>query len=537
MLVEPKPGFRYRRDATTGETYLEVPHGGFPLIDMPLFNKGTAFTQAEREELGLVGLLPPCVVTQQQQIDRVLWTFAHQESDLERYLHLNAVADRNETLFYRILVDRFEEMLPVVYTPTVGLACQHYGRIFRRSRGIFLTPADAHRIGEILGSWRFPDVRIVVVTDGERVLGLGDLGAGGMGISIGKGALYVAGAGIHPAQVLPVCLDVGTDNRRLLDDPLYLGTRHERLRGEAYDAFVAAFLAAVADRFPQAVVQFEDFASGNALRLLAAHGTTRCCFNDDVQGTGAVARAAVVAGLRGTDHAVSDLRVVIAGAGSAGVGIARALGDAEIWIVDHLGLLTEDRRDLWEAQRPYARSGPARSLGDVVRTVRPHVLVGVTGSPGLFTREMVQTMEGPHPLVLPLSNPTALAECTPDQVREWSAGLARVATGSPFPETAQCNNVYVFPGLGLGVLLARASLVTTSMLDAAAGTVACMAPEDRLLPPLSSIRDVSRAVALAVARQARSDGVARVAADVVLEERLADLVWEPDYVRYRRADA
>lgn len=526
------PGFRFRRDPDTGERVLEVSVTGERLIEMPMFNKGTAFADEERDVLGLRGLLPPRVVEFQRQMDRVLWGYEHQESDLERYLHMMGVLDRNETLFYRLFVDHFERMLPIVYTPTVGLACQNFGRIFRRTRGVYISPAEVDCVDEVLARWRHPNVRVVVVTDGERVLGLGDLGAGGMGISIGKASLYVAAGGIHPAYVLPVCLDVGTDNPALRDEPLYHGLPRPRLRGPEYDRLVSEFLDAVARRFPRAVVQFEDFASVNALRLLEANRDRVCCFNDDIQGTGAVARAAVLAGLRGTGRTLDGLRVVIAGAGSAGVGIAEAIAEADIRIVDDKGLLTTSRTDLTPIQRPLARNEPCEPLLTLVRRVRPHVLIGVTGSPGLFTREMIEAMEGPHPLVLPLSNPTNMAECTPQQALGWSGGLARIATGSPFAGVAQCNNVYVFPGLGLGVMLCDARRVTDGMLHAAAHALAGLAPPDSLLPPLSQIRSVSRTIALAVARQAIEEGVAAPDPSESLEARLADLVWEPNYVRY-----
>jgi malate dehydrogenase (oxaloacetate-decarboxylating)(NADP+) len=524
-----------RSDPVTGERWIETTARGERLIESALFNKGTAFPPEERKALGLEGLLPPRFVTMEQQVERVVWTFEQQESPLERYLHLIAVLDRNETLFYRILLERLEDLLPVVYTPTVGLACQNFGRIFRRTRGIYLTPEDAGRADEILARWRTSEVRVVVVTDGERVLGLGDLGAGGMGISIGKTSLYVAGAGIHPALVLPVCLDTGTDNASLRADPLYLGSDRPRVRGPAYDALVEAFLAAVQRRFPKAFVQFEDFSSDNALRLLESHRGRFCCFNDDVQGTGAVTRAGVIAGLQATGRALTGSRVVVVGAGSAGIGIARALFDAEVWLVDDRGLLSADRGDLTEFQRPLARPGPGGSLLETVRRVRPHALIGVTGSPGLFTREVVEAVEGPRPLVFPLSNPTSHAECTPDQVRAWTGGRAIVATGSPFPGTPQCNNVYVFPGLGLGILISEAARVTDGMLRAAAEALAGMARGEAIYPPLSEIRAVSAGIARAVARAAVADGVARNRSDASFAARLADAVWEPRYLPYRPA--
>jgi malic enzyme len=533
MRDEPVRGFHWRKDERTGETYIEVPIRGELLNDFPMFNKGTGFTQEERDELSLTGVLPPRVVSMELQAERVLLNLKRQATDIDRYLSLMALLDRNETLFYRVLIDHLEELLPIVYTPTVGLACQQFGRIYRRTRGIYLRPEDEERVDEILADWPFDDVRVIVVTDGERVLGLGDLGAGGMGISIGKSSLYVAAAGIHPARVLPVCLDVGTNNENLLLDALYLGQAKRRVRGPKYDALVEAFFAGVAKRFPKAMVQFEDFGMGNALRLLERFRDRASCFNDDIQGTGAVTLAGVLAALRLTGGRFEEQRILIAGAGSAGIGIARALSGAQIWMVDVEGLVTANRPALTPEQRPFARNEEPGDLAAVARRVKPTVLVGVTGKAGLFTKEIVAAMDGPRPIVLPLSNPTANTECTPEQARDWTGGKAIVATGSPFPGTPQCNNVYIFPGVGLGMAASGARRVTDKMIRAAAQRLAALSPGQDLFPPMHEIRKVSRDIAFAAARTAMDEGHAERLDDDSLRARIEDEVWEPLYLRYR----
>jgi malic enzyme len=533
MRDEPVPGFRYHRDAASGEEWLEVPIKGELLNDFPMFNKGTGFTQEERDELGLTGVMPPRVVSMELQAERVLLNYRRQGTDIDRYLSLMALLDRNETLFYRVLIDHLEELLPIVYTPTVGLACQQFGRIYRRTRGIYLRPEDTSRVDEILATWPFPDVRVIVVTDGERVLGLGDLGAGGMGISIGKASLYVAGAGIHPARVLPVCLDVGTNNENLLLDALYLGKARRRVRGPEYDQLVDAFFQAVQRRYPKAMIQFEDFGMGNALRLIERYQDRACCFNDDIQGTGAVTLAAVLGGLRVTGGRLEDQRIVIAGAGSAGTGIGRALDGAQIWMVDAGGLITTSRSGLTPEQKRFARDESGGSLAETVQRVKPTVLVGVTGKAGIFTREIIQSMSGPRPMVFPLSNPTAMCECTPDDVRAWTSSRAIVATGSPFPGTPQCNNVYIFPGVGLGVVAAEARRVTEGMMRAAAHRLAQLSTGDHLFPPMHEIRKVSAHIAFAVAKTAMTEGVATPLDDDALRARIIERIWEPRYIRYR----
>ncbi|HLG41820.1 MAG TPA: NAD-dependent malic enzyme [Planctomycetota bacterium] len=521
-----------------GETVLECPLIGDHLLNFPILNKGTAFTERERDELELRGLLPPHVTTLEQQVARVLANYRHKVTDLERYIHLVSLLDRNETLFYRVLLENLEEMLPIVYTPTVGRACREFGRLYRRPRGIYLTPEDRGRVATLLRHWPFRRIQVIVVTDGERILGLGDLGASGMGIPIGKLSLYVAAGGIHPAEVLPVCLDTGTDRDELLNDPLYLGKRRRRVRGEAYDALLEEFVTSAQEVFPGVLIQFEDFAQANAWRLLERYRDRVRCFNDDIQGTGAVGLAALLASERVTGRKLREEKIVIAGAGSAGTGIARcviaALRDegcpesqatANLWLADSKGLVVRSRPLLDPHKRPFARDDSTASLEEVIRRVRPTILVGVTGQAGLFSEALLSNLDA-RPLVLPLSNPTENSECAPDLVRRVTGGRGIVATGSPFPQTTQCNNVYIFPGVGLGAIAAGVAKVTDRMFLAAARTLASMAGEadlkqGRLFPPMHEIRRVSCEVASAVVREA--GGAGRI------------VQWQPVYLPYRRA--
>jgi malate dehydrogenase (oxaloacetate-decarboxylating)(NADP+) len=487
------------------------PLSGAELTSNSVFNKGTAFTEAERDEFGLRGFLPPRVFTLAQQVERVMGNYRHKPDDLERHIHLIALLDRNETLFYRVVLDHLEEMLPIIYTPTVGRACVEFSRIFRRRRGLYLVPEDAGRVGRILSHWPWDDVRVIVVTDGERILGLGDLGANGMGIPIGKLSLYVAAGGFHPSQVLPICLDTGTEREELLLDPNYVGLPRRRIRGEPYDALVDELVREVRARWPKVVLQFEDFAGPNALRLLDRHRDRARCFNDDIQGTGAVALAAVLASQRITRR--REERIVVAGAGGAGIGIGRALAPlGPVWMTDSRGLVVRPEPDRYKAE--FAREGPRVPLEELVRSVRPTVLVGVSGHGGLFHERILSSLAD-RPLVLPLSNPTILSECTPEQVRRLTNGL--VATGSPFPGATQCNNVYIFPGVGLG---AAGDRITDAMFATAARTLASLAGEallanGLLFPPIHEIRRVSKAVAEAI----RGGPVAQ---------------WEPEYLPYVR---
>jgi len=552
-----------RKRGADGRERVEVRLRGPQLLNHPMYNRATAFTRDERRELGLEGLLPDVVSTMEQQARRAYGNIVRKTEPLERYIGLGALQDRNEHLFYKVLGDHLEEFLPIVYTPTVGQACQQYSRIFRRARGLWITPEHKGRMTEVLANATYEDVRLIVVTDNERILGLGDQGAGGMGIPIGKLALYVAAAGIHPAQTLPVSLDVGTDNEALLGDDLYIGWRQPRLRGEAYDAVVDEFVRAVKQRFPKALLQWEDFKQWNAFRLLERYRKELPSFNDDIQGTAAVAVAGMFAASRAAGRKLADERLVIAGAGAAGVGIARLFqgalrregvdGEAllsTVALLDSKGLVVdaqdEYRRDLaWTGELASSRGLRAGSaLLEVVRAVKPTVLVGVSGVPGLFGEEVVRTMASQveRPVVFPLSNPTSKSEARPADVLAWTDGRALMATGSPFEpveiggrtvRVGQGNNVFVFPGVGLGVLVSEAREVTDGMFAAAADVLAAQLPdEDReagsLFPRIAGLRRVTAHVAEAVVRQAVSDGVARNPPDDPAEA-IAAAMWEPVY--------
>jgi malate dehydrogenase (oxaloacetate-decarboxylating) len=543
---------------------------GRQLLANRYHNKGTAFTSEERDRYHLNGLLPPVVEDLDTQLQRVRAELDAAHGDLARHIFLRALQANNSVLFYRFLVDNLEEMLPIVYTPTVGLACQEWSRMYRREHGLYVAWPDRHRVPELLDNALSPrdDIDVVVVTDGERILGLGDLGVGGMGIPIGKLALYTAVGGVDPERTLPVFLDAGTENEVLLSDPLYLGWRHRRLRDEEYDELVDAFVTALRDRCPRVLLQWEDFAQRNANRLLNTHRDRICSFNDDIQGTAAVAVAAIVGGMRISATPLADLRVVIVGAGSAGVGIARqavsALVSAGVpsdqarqrcWLVDRDGLL-HDRLDVlhdfqadfvrpWESVAALADTDGQISLLDVVRHVAPHALVGVTGQPGLFTEAVVRAQADKiiRPIVLPLSNPTPRAECIPADVLAWTDGRALVGSGSPFPAAmvgtqsrpvTQVNNLYLFPGLGRGVIAVRATRVSDSMLSAAATAIGSIAPRDveavaTLLPSLVQVGEVADGVALAVARQAVAEGLATPLDDEQIVEAVEICKWRPQY--------
>ena len=552
-----------RKRGADGRERVEVRLRGAQLLNHPMYNRSTAFTRDERRELGLEGLLPDVTSSIEQQARRAYGNIVRKSDPLERFIGLAALQDRNEHLFYRVLADHLEEFLPIVYTPTVGLACQQYSRIFRRARGLWITPEHKGRMSEVLTNNPYEDVRLIVVTDNERILGLGDQGAGGMGIPVGKLALYVAAAGIHPAQTLPVSLDVGTDSEELLRDDLYIGWRHARLRGEAYDAVVDEFVRAVKLRFPKALLQWEDFKQWNAFRLLERYRQELPSFNDDIQGTAAVAVAGVFAAAQAAGRRLAEERLVIAGAGAAGVGIARLCRAAlardgvsgtalqgAIALVDSKGLVVgaddEWRRDLsWTAELAAARGLAARApLLEVVRGHKPTVLVGVSGVPGLFSQEIVRTMAAQveRPAIFPLSNPTSSSEARPADLMAWTDGRALVATGSPFDpvETGgrtvrigQGNNAFIFPGVGLGVLVAEAREVTDAMFAAAADTLAAQLTEqDRragsLFPRISELRRITARVAEAVVRQAMSDGVAKNPTDDAAEA-VATAMWDPVY--------
>jgi malate dehydrogenase (oxaloacetate-decarboxylating) len=542
---------------------------GEQILRDPSQNKDVAFTSAERRKLGVEGLLPPAVLTIQQQVAMELEHIFQKHDPLEQYIGLIALLDRNEVLFYRLLVENLERLTPIIYTPTVGLACQRYSHIYRRPRGLFLCPTDRGQIAQRLRNFLQHDVRLIVVTDNERILGLGDQGAGGMAIPVGKLVLYSAGAGIHPSLTLPISLDVGTDNGALLEDPFYLGYRGRRLRGPDYDAFVEEFVQAVKNVFPRALLQWEDFKKANAFRLLGRYAGRLPSFNDDIQGTSAVVLAGIFAGLPITGKSLREQRFLMAGSGAAGVGIGRLLRTAllaeglteaevrqRLIFIDSGGLVWQGRTDIEEHKREVAlhseelaavglASPPPPALEQIIRAVHPTVLIGTTGQPGDFTPAALRAMADhcERPIVLPLSNPTSKAECTPTEALQNSDGRALVATGSPFDPVlfngrkhviGQCNNAFVFPGVGLGVLLSEASRVTDSMFLAAARalaefTRAHAAGGASLYPSLQELRAVSRGIAFKVAQTARDEGFGQSLDDKALQAAIEEFCWFPDY--------
>jgi malic enzyme len=554
--------------------HLVVSSLGHALLAQPLLNKGTAFTARERDAFGLHGLLPPRVATLDEQVARALEHVRRKGDDLERHVGLAALHDRNETVFYRLLVDNLEEFLPIVYTPTVGLACQQFSHIFRRPRGVWITPDDVGRIDDILRA-AGDDIRLIVVTDNERILGLGDQGAGGMGIPVGKLALYTAAAGIYPARTLPVSLDVGTDRRELLDDPLYLGHRAPRLRGPEYDAVVEAFVDSVARVFPAAVVQWEDFKQHNAIRILERYRRRLPSFNDDMQGTAAVVLAGLLAARRERGGLTSD-RFMFVGAGAAAIGIASLLraelvaegmdprdAVSAIVMLDSRGLVHTDRPALPDDQRPFAVD-PARlldaglqpsELADpvaIARATGATVLIGASACAGAFTEVLVRevALHDPVPIMLPLSNPSACAEARPEDILTWTDGRALVATGGPSRDVrgpmgvrviGQANNVFVFPGMGLGAIVSETREVTDGMFLVAAHELAGLVSDDRLqegaiYPPIAGLRAVARAIAVAVVREAQDGGRGRSYSDEEIEPAVDHAMWWPDYVPFEPGD-
>ncbi len=535
---------------------------GVEILHDPGRNKGTAFTEEERDAFGLRGLLPPRVCSQEVQVQRVMENYRRKSNDLERFIHMISLQDRNETLFYRVVVDHLEEMMPIIYTPTVGMACQEFGHIFRRSRGLFITANDRGRVTQVIKNWPFRDVRVIVVTDGQRILGLGDLGANGMGISIGKLSLYTACAGVHPSHCLPVTLDVGTNNRELLDDPLYLGLRQERLQGEEYDSLVEEFVTSAQELFQNPLIQFEDFANHNAFRLLHKYRDRICTFNDDIQGTAGVILAGLYSAMRITGGKLKDQKILALGGGSAGVGIAdlivsgmvaEGLSEEEArrqyWLFDSKGLVVKSREGLQEHKIPYAHENEfITDFRTAIETLRPTVLMGVSGQPKTFTREVVQTMARIHqrPIIFALSNPTSKSECTAEEAYTWSGGNAIFGSGSPFDPVilngkkyvpGQGNNAYVFPGVGLGVGICGARQVTNEMFFEAARALAgevSQADLDRgcIYPPLTRIRDVSAVIAAAVVKVAHKRGLASRPKPDDLLAWVKSQMYEPTYESY-----
>ncbi len=538
------------------------PRSGIELLQDPRWNKGTAFTGAERDKLGIRGLLPPRVLTMEEQTLRILENIRRKANDLDRYIFLIGLQDRNERLFYRTIIENIEEMMPLIYTPTVGEACAQFTRIYRRPRGMYISARDRGRIADVLRNWPEPEVGVVVVTDGERILGLGDLGANGMGIPIGKLSLYTACGGINPALCLPVTLDVGTNNESLLEDPIYIGLREWRLRGDAYDELVDEFVHAVQGVFPRAIIQFEDFANHNAFRFLEKYRHEVRMFNDDIQGTAAVTVAGLFSAMRITGGALKDQTIVFLGAGEAAVGIANLIVAAmekdgvppdnarrRCWFTDSKGLVVRSRDNLQEHKRPYAHDHAfIHGLEDIIEDLRPTALIGVSGQPQTFREPVVRAMAriNERPIIFALSNPTSKAECTAGQALGWSEGRAIFAGGSPFkPVTlggrthviGQANNAYIFPGLGLGVLASGTTRIVDEMFYAAARALADQVSEDDLktgclFPPLRDIRAASAAIALRVAEVAYEKGLAESPRPDAPARRIQSMIYEPVYPNY-----
>jgi malate dehydrogenase (oxaloacetate-decarboxylating) len=555
-------------------TVVETARYGYDLLTEPLFNKGTAFTQEERDQFELNGLLPPNIGSLDDQVARRLVAFRAFSTDMQRYVFLRELQDANETLFYALLTRNLEELMPIVYTPTVGQGCQEFSRIFRKPRGLFLSPPHHDRLRSIFANRRFDAVEAIVVTDGERILGLGDQGAGGMGIPIGKLALYSACGGLNPATTLPIMLDVGTDNPGCLADPLYVGWRHERVRGQAYDDFIEEFIIAVSQRWPHVLLQWEDFAKANATRLLERYRDRLCTFNDDIQGTAAVATGTLLAAINVTGIPLTEQRIVIFGAGSAGCGIAGLLLRAMIaqgadaktaakrfYMVDRDGLMLEGTNGIVPFQRPFLQApdvanGWSRerpdtiSLLDVLANAGATALIGVSGQTGAFSEKAVRAMAAhtPRPIIFPLSNPTSQAEATPNDLVAWTNGRVVMGTGSPFAPIMrdnhhfavdQTNNSYIFPGVGLGVIASRARRISDTMLMAAATALADVSParadpNANLLPPVSQMREISIRIALAVAAQAAREGLCPEQSDAEREAAVRAKIWTPVYRPFRR---
>jgi malate dehydrogenase (oxaloacetate-decarboxylating)(NADP+) len=537
------------------------PHG-VELLRNPILNKGTAFTEDERDALGLRGLLPPAVHSQNEHVVGVLENFRRKPTDLEKYIFMTSVQDRDETLFHRMLMDYPDEMMVIMYTPTVGQACQEYSHIFRRPRGMFVSAKDRGRVADVLCNWPHDDVRIIVVTDGERILGLGDLGANGMGIPVGKAAMYTACAGVDPSLCMPVTIDVGTDNQALLNDPFYIGIRQRRLRGQAYDDLIDEFITGSQAMFPNALIHFEDFANANASRLLKKYKNTFCAFNDDIQGTAAVVLAGLYSSLQIIGGKLKDQRILFLGAGESATGIGgqivwalcdEGLSEEEArqrcWFVDSKGLVVRGRDDLAEHKRPYAHEHEfIRDFHCAVETIKPTVIIGASGQPGMFTRQVLQSMAkfNETPIVFALSNPTSKAECTAEEAYEWTEGRAIFASGSPFEPVTVCgktyspsqgNNAYIFPGVGLGAVVCGARHITDEMFFAAAKTLAGQVSQNdlkrgRIFPSLRRIRDVSAVIAEAVAEIAYSRGLATTPRPQDLLAHIKSRMYEPKYQTY-----
>lgn len=552
---------------------LYIPYAGNTLLEFPLLNKGLAFSDEERTTFNLHGLIPRVVETIEEQSQRSYQQYKAFDEAINQHIYLRNIQDTNETLFYHLVENHLSEMLPIIYTPTVGEACQHFSDIYRRHRGVFISYSDQHQIDDILHNVNKKNIKVIVITDGERILGLGDQGIGGMGIPIGKLSLYTACGGISPAYTLPITIDVGTNNQELLADPLYMGLKHPRIRGKDYYNFVDEIIAAIQRRWPEVLIQFEDFAQVNAMPLLTKYRDKVCCFNDDIQGTAAVSVGSLIAASRAAGKQLKDQVVTFLGAGSAGCGIAEqiiaqmiaeGLTDAEarhrVLMVDRFGLVTDHQPDLLDFQSKLAKkyedvsewasNGEMISLLDVIQHAKPSVLIGVSGQPGLFTEEVIRTLAKhcEHPIILPLSNPTSRVEAIPSDIIRWTEGRALIATGSPFEPVeyegkifniSQCNNSYIFPGIGLGVLAVGATRVTDSMLIASSNALADCSPklqniEADLLPNLDEIQAVSKTIAFKVAKAAMDAGVAPIISDELLLKAIESNFWKPEYRDYKR---
>lgn len=555
---------------------LYTAYSGSALLETPLLNKGSAFTADERLAFNLAGLLPPRYETIEEQVSRAYMQYKSFDTAINKHIYLRAIQDNNETLFYRLLQQHLEEMIPIIYTPTVGDACEQFSDIYRSARGLFISYQDRHQLDDVLRNATKRKVKVIVVTDGERVLGLGDQGIGGMGISIGKLSLYTACGGISPAYALPVMLDVGTNNEKLLNDPMYMGLRQKRVGQAEYDEFVDLFIQAVKRRWPDAIIQFEDFAQPNAMPLLQRYRDKICCFNDDIQGTAAVTVGTLLAACRSKNAKLSEQKVVFVGAGSAGCGIAEqvisqmvaegineAQARSQVYMIDRFGLLTDSTPGLRDFQQALAQSSAAiadwsyssefPSLLDVMNCAQPGILIGVSGQAGLFTEPVVRAMKKgcATPIIFPLSNPSRQVEATPEQVINWTEGDVIIATGSPFAPVeyngrlypiAQCNNSYIFPGIGLGVIASKARLISDEMLREASKTLASASPkansgEGGLLPAFTELSALSKQIAFNVAKVAMQQGLALELDDAMLLQKIEDNFWLPQYRQYKRVSA
>ena len=545
----PKPG---NKNTQSGELL------GYDAINNGATNKSTAFTLEERQALGLRGLLPYNVCDQESQITRALENMRRKTRDIEKYIFLSALQGRNQHLYYRTVIDNIEEIMPLIYTPTVGQACKEFAHIFRQPKGFYITPDDKGSIREMLDNWPGDDVRVLVITDGQRILGLGDLGANGMGIPIGKLALYVACAGIDPDYCLPVMFDVGTNNQELLDDPLYLGYPHKRLEGKDYDELMEEFVVAVQDKYPGVLIQFEDFLTPNAYKLLEIYRDRTLSFNDDIQGTAAVTLSGVYASTRISGHQFKDLRIMFLGAGSAATGIgdlmvaafmeaglSREEAQERLWFVDRKGLVVKSREKLAPHNVPYAHDHEAMDFESAIKDIKPHILIGATGTPGIFTESVIKSMVelNERPAIFALSNPTSRAECTAENAYQWSDGKAIFTSGSPFDavthngkllKPGQGNNAYIFPGIGLGAIACRATTISDEMFLASARTLADMVDAEdldtaTLYPPLTDIREASLNIAVAVAEKAYEQNLAQEPKPENLREFIAEQMYDARY--------